>query len=83
MSNDYFSGKRYVVKVESVSGFWLFSKYRMTIHREGTYLVLGRKWYANNPERLRRKGQRIAARLNRGLDEHEARQIALDAQGTK
>ena len=83
MSDDYYMGKRYVVEVESVYGFGRFRKYYMAIYREDTALAWGGGWHGNNPERLRRKGQRIIARLNRELDEHEAREIALDARGTK
>jgi hypothetical protein len=72
--------QRYEVKVEAADmGFW--GKYRLTICRgalcwgpEDTHC-----WYGRNAEKLQRKGDRLAKRLNRNLDKKHARQSALDA----
>ncbi len=78
-----YTGKRYVVEVESIADFGRFAKYRLTINLEGTSICYGPEgrhcWYVNNAQRAQRKGTRIAARLNRALEQHEARAEALQS----
>ncbi len=40
----------------------------------------GGDWYGRNPDRLARKGLRVARRLNRRMDVTRARQEALEAR---
>jgi hypothetical protein len=69
-----FEAQRYEVSIEATEdGYWM--RYRVIINRGG----ISQHWFGPSAKMLMRKGHRIADRLNRRLDDRDARQKLLNA----